>query len=249
MSQFATDNENTKIINILVSAELVGQNLKKILLNKIISEYKNISTIDVNNILNNFFDQNLVSNSKKDIFYKKDHVISINEKEFSLTIVRNGDTEFFFKDNEDSDQNFIKKDSVDNFKSAAEEIINAVNKELNETKSKLDGVRPQSNQARSLSSEVGGLEAKLSSNKEVVDVWDKRSQEIDQMEDQIVENLIDASSSSSRQSFVHKNKQKKKNEKKSAEAASESFEQMGYVQRIKNLKEDKSTIDNNRGGR
>ncbi len=149
------------------------------------------------------------------------------------------------KKDEDDDQNFIKKDDV------KETLFKRIKKELSDVKKILEGILPEGNQQRNLDRETGGVEAEADKGISEEDAWDKRSEQIAQMNDEI-ESSNDPSGSSLKQSLIHQNKQKKKNEKANLEAAKDSFENMGYVQRLKNLRQDRTSADgkdNNSGGR
>lgn len=134
-------------------------------------------------------------------------------------------------DDEDNDQRYI------------DQMLEEINQDLQETKENLEGILPESNQQRNLDREVGGLESELMPKQEKVveDEWDDRGEEIQEMNEDAYEDLIDASTSSLRQSFIGTKKRQKKQAKKNAEAAKDSFEEMSHVQRLKNLREDKST--------
>ncbi len=151
------------------------------------------------------------------------------------------------KKDEDDDQNFIKKD--DNTKDVRKELVENLNEELQGAKKRLEGVLPESNQQRNLDRETGGVEAKEEKETTTEDVWDKRAEQIDQMnEDE--QDLNNSSKSSRDQSFIHRKKQEKKHQKAHIEAAKNSFENMGYVKRLQNMRQDRSGIDgkDNQGG-
>ena len=139
-------------------------------------------------------------------------------------------------EDEDDDQNFIKKDG---------EYINKLQEEvladLADLEEHIEGILPESNQQRNLDRENGGLEAKAVSQKHDEDVWDKRGAEIQQMiEDE--QDLNNASKSSRDQSFINRKKQEKRHAKKHKESAQDSFEDMGYVKRLRNMRQDRTEI-------
>ena len=123
-------------------------------------------------------------------------------------------------DEEDDDQNFIKKDDL-------QEAITDFKKNQNL-------IKPKNNQQRNLDRETGGLEEDEEKKEESEkDVWDDRSEEVDKM------GATDTFNTTSMKSVVWEQKQKVK--------SGSSFDDMGYVQRLKNLKQDHSHENN--GGR
>ncbi|HLD77300.1 MAG TPA: hypothetical protein VI861_04125 [Rickettsiales bacterium] len=141
---------------------------------------------------------------------------------------------------EDDDQRFIKKNAE------LEEVYEELKEDLDSEKKKLEGVRPEGNQQRDLNRETGGLEAEIDKGISEKDVWDDRHAQIEQMiEDE--QDLNNPSKSSRNQSFIHRKKQEKKNRKENEKAAQDSFENMGYVARVRNMRKDRSTIDSKGG--
>ena len=147
-------------------------------------------------------------------------------------------------DEEDDDQNFIKKDDL-------QEAITDFKKNQNL-------IKPKNNQQRNLDRETGGLEEDEEKKEESEkDVWDDRSEEVDKM------GATDTFNTASMKSVVWEQKQNRLEAKKLHEAgadsatvsavkngkvkSSSSFDDMGYVQRLKNLKQDHSHENN--GGR
>ena len=158
---------------------------------------------------------------------------------------------------EDDDQNFIKKDEPQ----VAEEKSEV--KEGEEVQGiiwKLKNlVFPENNQQRNLAREVGGLEAAEKKEIKSVDVWDGRSEEVDKM------GSTDVFNSSGMRSVVWKKKREKRLAIQAAKHAlaaagtitttskkevAETFgvpPAQGYISRLKNLKQDRSNIHGNDG--
>jgi predicted nuclease with TOPRIM domain len=137
------------------------------------------------------------------------------------------------EDDEDDDQNFIKKDEA-----------------------QVGEVKPESNQQRNLDRETGGLEEEEQKETGENDVWDDRSEEVDKM------GSTDTFNTTSMKSVVWKQKKDRLAKKRAAQHHSEaagvavevqskskgkSFDEMGYVERLRNLKQDRS--HENQGGR
>lgn len=149
---------------------------------------------------------------------------------------------------EEDDQKFIKKDGE-----VTEEEVQEV---IDDLKKARNLIKPEANQQRNLDREIGGLEQEEQKESSEKDVWDDRSEEVDKM------GSTDTFNSSGMKSAVWKQKQnrlaKKKSEKHhlaSAGAALEaknkmqggsSFDGMGYVEKLKHLKQDRSTSNNER---
>jgi hypothetical protein len=139
------------------------------------------------------------------------------------------DSGYDYSGDEDDDQNFIDK---------RQQLFDDIEAELEERQKGLKAVRPEGFQARDLNRETGGLEAKEHKEKHVEDAWDKRAESLAEINEENAENFSDSSKSTLRQSFIHKKKQEKKNK----EAAKDGAEyQMSYVQKVKNMREDKSS--------
>lgn len=155
-------------------------------------------------------------------------------------------------DEEDDDQNFIKKDEPQvGLQADLQEVIA-------DFKENQNLIKPKNNQQRNLDRETGGLEEDEDKKEESEkDVWDDRSEEVDKM------GSTDTFNTTSMKSVVWKQKQNRLKAKKLHEAGADSatvsavkngkvksgssFDDMGYVQRLKNLKQDHSHENN--GGR
>lgn len=172
--------------------------------------------------------------SEDKIKNKKNSKYSDEEKKHLEQYINNNDEE-------DDDQRFVAEENIN------EALFDNIKEELDETQKNLEGVLPESNQQRNLDREVGGLEAKEYKppveKEDTQDIWDDRSEEIIEMNEEAAEEIIDAATSSMRQSFIGKQKRDKKRAKKNQEEAAESFEEMSHVNRLKNLKEDRTTAD------
>ncbi len=133
-----------------------------------------------------------------------------------------------YEDNEeqDSDQRSISN----NLK--LEELLAGMEEEMREVEESLEGILPESNQQRNLDREVGGLEREEDDRKAVKDVWDERGEEVSQMGEDNFEDLIDASTSTLRQSYLHRQKQEKKRSKKNIEQAEEAIEDHEHSKRV-----------------
>ncbi len=147
------------------------------------------------------------------------------------------------EDDEDDDQNFIKKDEAQ---------VGVEPQPENQAM-----VKPESNQQRNLDRETGGLEEEQRQETGEKDIWDDRSEEVDKM------GSTDVFNTTGMKSVVWKQKKdrlaKKRAEHQHAEAAGaaieaqnkskeKSLDNMGYVERLKHLKQDRSH-QNNQGGR
>ena len=167
------------------------------------------------------------------------------------------------KNDEDDDQNFIKKDE-----SLKELEEKKVAEEINKVVVKLQkrgSIKPEGNQQRNLDRETGGLEAEEQKESDGKDFWDGRSEEVDKM------GSVNAFQKGSIKAMIWRYKKKKLDEIKDvikgAAAAvavgkkgkhSEQgninplggFEQQGYVQRLRNLKQDRTETfgKGNQGG-
>lgn len=124
---------------------------------------------------------------------------------------------------EDDDQRFIKKDDLNN------DITN--NNEITEKIAKKNNIFPKNNQVRNLDIEVGGLEAKERKQTSSEDVWDDRSEEVDEMGST---NIFETTGM---RSVVWKKKKKRLKKEKQQE---DSFDSMSYTDRLKNLRQDRS---------
>ncbi len=157
------------------------------------------------------------------------------------------------KKEEDDDQKFIKKEIVEQPQEEANKSQNTENIEA----SSQNAIKPESNQQRNLDREVGGLEDEEQKENSNKDVWDDRSEEVDKM------GSTDTFNTTSMKSVVWKQKRdrlaKKRAAKHHAEAAGAAienqskksegsdFDNMGYVARLRNMKQDRS--HENKGGR
>jgi hypothetical protein len=160
------------------------------------------------------------------------------------------------KNEEDDDERFVKKDSKEEQKESktAEEKIEEV-EEKPEVQSIIGKLKkfifPKNNKRRDLDLEVGGLEMKKQKESNEKDIWDDRSEEVDKM------GSTDTFNTTGMKSVVWKQKRAridaKKHAKKGAEVGAaadvegtQNFNNMGYVARLKNMKQDRSGIT---GGR
>lgn len=116
------------------------------------------------------------------------------------------------RDEEDSDQNFIKKDE-DNIENVEDQQSN---------------IKPKNNQTRTLDKEVGGLEEEQKKEISSEDIWDDRSEEVDEMGSTNVFN------GSGMKSVVWKQKRNRLKQEKLEEMI-EAHEQ-SHVQRLENNK-------------
>lgn len=159
---------------------------------------------------------------------------------------------------EDDDQNFIKKDEPQEQKEDEEKDVNAKEEKPKGIFQKLtEFVFPKNNQQRNLDKETGGLETKKDKGISEKDVWDDRSEQVDQM------GSTNVFQTSGMRSVVWKQKRKRlEAAKNAAEAAAigdtlqknkvdlkDSFgaPTQGYVARLKNMRQDRSTIDSDHG--
>lgn len=152
-------------------------------------------------------------------------------------------------DDEDDDQNFIKKDDPEAQIDGAESDV------IDDLKKIKNNIKPTSNQQRNLDREVGGLEEEEQKESSEKDVWDDRSEEVDKM------GSINVFKSTGMKSVVWKQKQNRLKSKKlhdlGADAAmvksvknnqgagASNFDDMGYVQKLKHLRQDRSHEGNN----
>lgn len=159
---------------------------------------------------------------------------------------------------EDDDQNFIKKDEPQEQKENEEKDVNTKEEKPKGIFQKLtEFVFPKNNQQRNLSRETGGLEAEKDKGISEKDIWDDRSEQVDKM------GSTDVFNTTGMRSVVWKKKRKRlEAAKNAAEAAAigetlqknkvdlkDSFgaPTQGYVARLKNMKQDRSTINDDRG--
>lgn len=165
--------------------------------------------------------------------------------------------DFITKENSDDDEKFIRKDAPEDQKGKEEEKLEAVEKspEVQSLIGKLKSfVFPKNNQQRNLARETGGLEAKEKKSVSSEDVWDNRSEEVDEM-------ATDVFNSSGMKSVVWKKKKERLDQKEIAqdalEAASKSnkkrspgqSQEGGYVSMLKQRQDQTTaTNDHNQGG-
>ena len=159
------------------------------------------------------------------------------------------------ENNEDDDERFVKKDSKEEQKQTetAEEKIEA-NPEVKSIIGKLKNfIFPKSNKRRDLDLEVGGVEMKKQKKSDEKDVWDDRSEEVDKM------GSTDTFNTTGMKSVVWKQKRARLAAKKHAKEGAEigaaaatqgtqNFNNMGYVARLKNMKQDRSGITGGKNG-
>ncbi len=187
---------------------------------------------------------------------------SFKKKEESKKIVEKGDALKSSEDS-DSDPNFIKKDEKqekkdDDLTSESAEEIGDVIDALKKTS---PAVRPESNQQRNLDRENGGLEeGEDVQQSDSPDVWDGRSEEVDEMGSHV------PLASSAKKSMIWGVKKKKLEEKKMKQSAdalaaakhakkhsekgfnSAAPQAGGYVSRLKALRQDRGNEGNDHGG-
>jgi hypothetical protein len=162
------------------------------------------------------------------------------------------------KNEEDDDERFVKKDSKEEQKQSetAKEKIEEVEAKP-EVQSIIGKLKkfffPKSNKRRDLDLEVGGLEAEEQKKSDEKDVWDDRSEEVDKM------GSTDTFNTTGMKSVVWKQKRArlaaKKHAKEGAEVGvaaategSQNFNNMGYVARLKNMRQDRSGITGGKNG-
>lgn len=155
---------------------------------------------------------------------------------------------------EDDDQNFIKKDGEQKQESNEESLesddktTKAV-QESSEVKGIINKLTnlifPKNNQQRNLDRETGGLEVEERKQSSKDDIWDDRSEEVDNM----AENVFMGTGMKSRVNQLKKIRLKNKKE-----AAEDSLEQASavhggignsHVARLKNLRQDQSNAHGN----
>lgn len=144
-------------------------------------------------------------------------------KRFARYNKKNGDV-----NDEDDDQNFIKKDDK-------EEIA-----KKDEVK---EGVRPEGNQQRNLDRETGGLEAEEDKGISDEDAWDKRSEDVAKMNED-AQDLNNMAKSTRARGFLHVDKRRKKKMKDKHKNAAEAT--AGYVEKLTQWR--KNDEDNVKGG-
>ena len=160
-----------------------------------------------------------------------------------------------FEDKKDADEdepNFIKKDDPEKkqeseMQEASDEVAIAIKTNL---------IKPINNQQRNLDREVGGLEEEEQKESSEKDVWDDRSEEVDKM------GSTDVFNTTGMRSVIWKQKQNRLIAKKFHDAGVDattvkalkngktkvqgsSFDDMGYVEKLKHLKQDRSHENNN----
>ncbi len=158
---------------------------------------------------------------------------------------------------EDGDQNFIKKDEtqIENQEKEEEAGIEGVTNRLltglQNAANKLKSIIfPEVTQQRNLDRETGGIEIEEDKGISEEDMWDKRPDEIKKM----AENVFETTGMKSRvwQLKAKRLKEKKERDREGAEAAAASKTanpRQGYVAKLKNLKLDRSTaFDDSKGG-
>jgi hypothetical protein len=162
------------------------------------------------------------------------------------------------KSEEDDDQNFIKKDEPQEEQSQEKEEEKSKTEEAQEQSffGKLfNKIFPKANQNRNLDDEIGGLEAKEDKGISQKDAWDNRSEEVDKM------GSTNTFETTGMRSVVWRQKRARLAAKKiakhalnAAEAKAEikaetkksgmapsSFDNQGFVSRLRNLKQDRSS--------
>jgi hypothetical protein len=168
------------------------------------------------------------------------------------------------KNEEDSDQNFIKKDVSQDQEVGQKKLENIEEvKSGQETQSVIKKLKniifPEKNEQRNLDRETGGLEAEEKKEISIVDVWDGRSEEVDKM------GSSDTFNSTGIRSFIWKKKKEKlelakegleasafnskklkgKNSKSAASQTNEAPVSEGYVAKLRHLKQDRDHENNN----
>jgi hypothetical protein len=176
----------------------------------------------------------------------------------SLLSINLFDKNILPKNEEDDDERFVKKDSKEEQKQTetVEEEIEKVEAK-SEDQSIIDKLKnfisPKNNKQRDLDSEVGGLEMKKQKESNEKDVWDERSEEVDKM------GSTDTFNTTGMKSVIWKQKRAKlaakKHAKEGAEAldagaskGDQNFNNMSYVARLKNMKQDRSEVTGGKNG-
>ncbi len=106
----------------------------------------------------------------------------------------------------DADQNYIKKDNPINKNPEAKEQADIVVEKLKNA----SGIRPESFQQRNLDLEVGGLEEESKTEISGEDLWDNRSEEVDEMSIEGARKSINTTAKRSMIWRIKKNKMDKK---------------------------------------
>lgn len=148
---------------------------------------------------------------------------SDGEDDFSaggeVSMIDNGDNYSDDANDEDDEENFIKRDEINSeLEAISQKVVAQIVSNLEEYQQEISGVRPNTNKNRSLSHENGGLEVEKHDGKSKEDVWDDRSKEVTEMGEDAYEHMTDASTSTIRKSFVHRQKQDKKRQKRQRDA-------------------------------
>ena len=139
-------------------------------------------------------------------------------------------------EDEDGDQNFIKKDET--AERRKKDYLDALKNAEAE-----NDVRPEGNQQRDLNRETGGLEIEEDPGISEEDAWDKRSEEITKMIEE-GRDLNNASKSSRAQAFIHTAKQKKLKEEHDKSAGNTK----GHVEKLMQWRQNVEVDDASRGG-
>lgn len=181
------------------------------------------------------------------------------------------DSSGWMEDNTDSDgePNFIKKDEPqEELEEKNEHLQEVVEEAAQEVQGIIDKLKnlifPKNNQQRNLTRETGGLESEEKKEISTKDAWDDRSEEVDKM------GSTDTFNTTGMKSVVWKQKRDRLRAKKEAKeqlrdaaeagAAMASKKQRnsltsqagdsqtGYAERLKNLRQDRSGINDGKGG-
>ncbi len=151
----------------------------------------------------------------------------------------NSSQDFFETHNEENDQNFIKKDDFTKTNPKAKEQADIVVEQLKHA----SGVRPNQFHQRNLDLEVGGLEKEQKKEVSGKDLWDDRSEEVDEMS---IEGNLKAMNTSAKRSMIWRIK-KKKMEKQ--ERTKEEMEIAEHQSKKHTQKVDNQRNNNQNGGR
>ena len=146
-------------------------------------------------------------------------------------------------DEDEDDGRFVKKGESQKKIEAIAEVKGIIGKLKN-------FIFPKNNQQRTLDHEVGGLEEEEQKESSEKDVWDDRSEEVDKM------GSTNTFNTTGMKSVVWKQKRARLAAKKHAEQGAEAAgvtmatkaKQGGYVDQLKNLRLDRSSINDDRGG-
>lgn len=128
------------------------------------------------------------------------------------------------EEDEDSDQNFIKKDDPFTNVTQSQEVQEVVNRLKN-------AIAPKNNKRRDLDLEVGGLEVDTSQEeKSAEDIWDERGEQVDDM-------VVDVYNTTSMKSLVWKKKKSRLDIKKELSEESLTMSEKEIAKRMEKLRD------------